>query len=411
MDRARPGKMGKYKPFVILSIILQAVGVIMLFSVPGLDNKFLVSVWVIAFYLVYDVGTSFIQPELIYRSMTQDETQRGKLMIGPRMMTMAAGMVMSGTIAIVAAVNVKINNLHTSFSITISAMMIACAVIALSGILCIKEKYIAEPDPEDEGVKITEFIQVIKNNKALRVRISSTVFSGFIYTCLFATCNYYVKWAYCANLTTGEIDTAAYGTFTLITSMMMFSPLILGTIIAVPMVKAIGSPIKMQRIDLMIQGIGFAVLVALQFTGILQKSPIPLFVCMAVIMIFMGADYVPAGMVTMEVMDYERYLNGKDRAAMVNSFGKLLEKAQSAFATAAVGVVLSAVGYIVDSVTGNYLGDLTKIPNLLNWFVVIMAVVPCICAFVAFFNLRKYPIDTELRKKIAETLRRKNVIE
>ena len=38
MDKAKPGKHGKYKPFVYLSIVLQAIGVICLFFIPHFSN-------------------------------------------------------------------------------------------------------------------------------------------------------------------------------------------------------------------------------------------------------------------------------------------------------------------------------------------------------------------------------------
>ena len=61
MDGAKPGKYGKYKPFFMLSIILTCVGVIALYALPaGIANKpIVVSVWVIFFYFVYDIGTSY----------------------------------------------------------------------------------------------------------------------------------------------------------------------------------------------------------------------------------------------------------------------------------------------------------------------------------------------------------------
>lgn len=399
MDRAKPTKWGKYRPFVFLSIILEAIGVIMLFSIPGVENKFVVAIWIIVFYLMYDIGTAFMNSELIYRSMTQDDKQRGTLTVGPRMVTMAAGILVSCIISIVAAVNVKIGNLHTSFSITVAVMVIACAIVAITGILNVHEKYIQEND-EEEKTRLTDILDILKTNKAVRVRVGATVFSGFIYNCLFATSTYYAKWAYCADLTTGEVDTALYGTFVLLISMMMFSPLILGTIIANPLMKKFGSAVKLTRFDLLLEGIPCGVLVVLQFTGILPNTPVPFFICMAIVCVFMGCDYVPSAVLNMEIMDYDRYVSGKSRAATVGSIGRLLNKAQTAFATAAVAFVLTAVGYVVDSETDTYLGDLSLMPALLNWFIVIMALIPFLFALIAWFILGKYPITDEIRAKM-----------
>ncbi|MPN22674.1 hypothetical protein SDC9_170057 [bioreactor metagenome] len=74
-----------------------------------------------------------------------------------------------------------------------------------------------------------------------------------------------------------------------------------------------------------------------------------------------------------------------------------MKKAQSAIATAAVGALLVAVGYVVDSATDTYLGELSAIPTLLNWFVVIMGAIPFVLGIVAWFIMRHYPVTNEDR--------------
>ena len=68
MDSAKVGKHGKYKKFYLISIIMTAVGTVALYSLPGAVVKvpFLVAVWVIFFYFVYDIGTSFNNQNLLY---------------------------------------------------------------------------------------------------------------------------------------------------------------------------------------------------------------------------------------------------------------------------------------------------------------------------------------------------------
>ena len=43
-----------------------------------------------------------------------------------------------------------------------------------------------------------------------------------------------MKWAYCADLTTGAVDTEKLGLLTMFSSMLMMMPLLLGTVIAHP---------------------------------------------------------------------------------------------------------------------------------------------------------------------------------
>ena len=106
MDKAKVGKHGKYKPFIIISIICESVGLAALFFIPGsiVTKPALVVIWVILAYLIYDIGASFYAPTLVYRTLTLDTAKRGKLMIAPRMLNMIIGMVCGSIISIVNGV-------------------------------------------------------------------------------------------------------------------------------------------------------------------------------------------------------------------------------------------------------------------------------------------------------------------
>ena len=62
-----------------------------------------------------------------------------------------------------------------------------------------------------------------------------------------------------------------------------------------------------------------------------------------------------------------------------------------------VGAVLIAIGYNVDSVTGNFLGDVANIPTMLNGFIIIMGLIPAVLAVIAALIYRKYPLDNKER--------------
>ena len=58
--------------------------------------------------------------------------------------------------------------------------------------------------------------------------------------------------------------------------------------------------------------------------------------------------------------------------------GSFIVKAQAALSAAIIGAVIMAIGYNVDPVTSEYMGELSQIPTMLNWFIVIMGLVPAI---------------------------------
>ena len=405
MDRAKVGKHGKYRPFLLLSTILIAIGLIGLFSIPVGEkpNVVLIGAWVIIFNLLYYIGVAFFALNPMLRTITLDPVERGKLMIGPRMVSMLVGMVGASLIAIISGVNEGIGNMRTSFTIVITAFVAIGTVISVVGLALVKEKHHPEEDPED-NVKLTDIFGMLKTNGALRIRLLDALFSGFIWTFLFATMTYYVKWAYCADLTTGAVDSAKLGLLSLFAAMLMFVPLILGTVIAAPLMKKFGSPIKFHRFLILAQSIPCLLLFVLELLGVLRMSPVPFFLCAAVVTIAIGADFIPGETINIEAMDYEIYKNGRDRSALCNACNKFLNKAQNAVSTVIISGILLAIGYEVDSVTDTFLGELSAIPTMLTWFIVVMGLVPGLLGIVAWLFLKKYPITDEIRVDMDQKL-------
>ena len=57
-----------------------------------------------------------------------------------------------------------------------------------------------------------------KSDKLVRINVTAALFSGFIWTFLFATMLYYIKWGLCADLTTGTVDNGKYALYSGIAS-------------------------------------------------------------------------------------------------------------------------------------------------------------------------------------------------
>ena len=409
MDSGKVGKHGKYKPFFMISIIMTAAGTILLYIMPDAvaANPVLVTVWVIFFYLVYDIGTSFNNGNLLYRTMTDDVNERSKLVIGPRLWVMIIGMLGSAMMMVIVAVNSFTGSYKKSYALVATVASLIAAVISVIGWLMVKEKHVVQQD-EEEKVKLKDFFELFKVNKAMVVHFCKNIFAGFIWTLLFATPTYYVKWGFCTDLSTGEVDMALLGTYSLIVSMMMLLPLLFGTFLATPLMKLLKSPIRLTRLNLLLQAIGGGVLFVAQILGVLQNTPWLFFLGMFIMALAIGVDFVPQSTVEMEIMDYTIYKTGKDRSALSGVVSKFLEKAQTALSSALVGAILIAIGYNVDSVTGDYAGDIANIPTMLNWFIVVMRLVPCILGIIAFVIYRFYPIDNTVRADMRKYLEEHN---
>ena len=125
---------------------------------------------------------------------------------------------------------------------------------------------------------------------------------------------------------------------------------------------------------------------------------------MAIIITAMGISFVPGEICMIEVMDYNIYMNGRDRSAQCNAANSFIGKMQAAFSTGIIGLTLAAIGYKVDSVTGGFTGDLSVMPHMLNMFAVIMGLVPAVLAIIGYVILRRYPIDNDLRERMKQEL-------
>lgn len=409
MDSGKKTKIGKYKPFFLISIIMTAIGTTCLYALPsGFASKpVLVVIWVVFFYLVYDVGSSFYKDNLLFRTMSNDVNERTKLVIGPRVWTMVLGVVASAFTAILVMVNQKIGNYHDSFALLVLIIIGISAALSLLGWLLVKERHVV--DDETDKVKISDFFELFKTNKPMVIFYLKCIFSGFIWTLVFATPTYYIKWGYCTDLSTGVPNMELFAMFSAVSGMMTLVPLLLGAALGRVLLKLFkNNPIRMTCFLLIMQAVGGGVLFVAQILGILQKSPTLFFVGMFIIAVGVGTDFVPQSVVEMEIMDYNIYKTGKDRSALTMVAGGFIMKAQNAFAAAIVGAVLVAIGYQVDSVTSEYVGELSSIPSMLNWFIVIMGLVPAILGVISALILRKYPIDDEERGRMRAYLDRKN---
>ena len=410
MDRGKRTKIGKYKPFFLLSILLTGIGCVCLYSFPSelASKPVLVVVWVIVFYFLFDVGTSFYKDNLLFRTMTNDPNERSKLVIGPRVWTMILGVVTSAFTAVLVAVNERVGNYHDSFAILITGIVGAAMVLSLIGWFLVKEKHSVQEE-KAEPVKFKDFFLLFKENKPMVVYYLKGIFSGFIWSLIFATPAYYIKWGFCTDLTTGVTNMEQYGVLNGISSMMMLIPLLVGAVIGRPLLKLFkNNPIRMTCFLLVVQSVGGAVLFITQMAGLLTKVPALFFVTLFIMAVGVGTDFVPQSMVEMEIMDYNIYKTGKDRSALTMVAGGFIVKAQAALSAAIIGAVLMSIGYNVDPVTSEYMGELSQIPTMLNWFIVIMGLVPAILGALSALILRTYPIKDDERRKIRECLDRRN---
>lgn len=411
MDRTKPGKLGKYKPYIIISIAITAISILALYCLPEFvsANPVFTVIYVLFFYIAYDIGTSFYAQNPLLQTMTQSTDIRAKLTVYPRVFGMLVSIPFAFVLQIIAGVNNSVGNMHDSFAIVTAAIVIPVALISFLGISCVKEgRYQGDTSGEAEKIGIKDIVNMFKTNKAMLVSKGSSIFSGFVWTLIFATTTYYIKYRFCADLATGEVDSAKFGLMTMLMGMMQMLPMMLGAVVGPAIVRKFGDAMKACKTFNWLQAIGLLLMFVLNLLGVFAlpgaAGAAIYMILLFLIMFVVGCAFVPGSVIGMECMDYGLWKTGKQSNALVESVSKFIEKAQTALSSAAVGALLIAVGYVVDSKTDTYVGELSALPGLLNSFMIISALLPAVLLIISNIILHFYPINKEVREQMQKEL-------
>ena len=412
MDNTKVTKYGKYKLYILISIIMTAIAIVLLYALPTSFAKkpVLVIIWVTAFYLMYDIGASFFADNPLKQTMSDDPIVRSKHQTLPRIVSTFVSIPFAFFLPMVAVLDKFIGDMHKSFALMTVFIMVPISILSFVGAMLVKEgKHIGGEHDENKKITFKDVIFLFKNNKALTSNFFATIFNGFIWTFIFATATYYIKWAYCADLSTGAIDGTKLGLYTGIMGGMMMLPSLLGAMAAPAIMRKLkGDPIRTTQLSLL-GGIGSGVFVfLLNAIGLLSKSPILFFLGLFLSLFFTSLNFVPSNVVWLECGDYNIYKTGKEMNGMINAVNKFLQKAQTALASGVVGLILIAIGYQVDSVTDTFTGSLDAIPNMLNWFIVVLGLFPAIVALISYLIYKfTYPITPQVREEMNLELKRR----
>ena len=413
MDGSKERRFGKYRFFTLLSVILCGVGIIVMFSIPeGVKaNRVLLPVWVLAGYILYEMGYAFNGTGPILQKITTDANIRTKMTSLIRMGVIVAIIPAVFFIPIATAVNKVIGNMGKSFSLTCVAIAAFSCAVSLLGTLLIKEPYLGSADVEKEEetkLRLRDIWDMLKHNKALWVHNAAFFIGNMAFGASSAVLVYFLKWFYCANMATGTVDEAAYASIYAIYGAVSLIPNFLTPLVAGFVVKKFGSVDRAARACTLTGGIGFGLMFVLYLLGILQKSPMIFIGLMLFAGIPSSIAVIPSMLLNTECADYVEYTTGRNMSAMTAAVNNIVNKATSALATLIPGIILMFVGYSVDAATGSYAGDLAGLPGMVNGLTVAMTLIPFLVSVAAWAIYRfAYPITPEFREKMTDELERR----
>ncbi len=402
IDSAKPHRFGKYRLFSLLSMLIASLAVIFLFSIPEAikGSQALLFVWVLLFYVLYSSGSSLFTVGPLIQTITRDTGRRSRLATYHRIVSVGLGIVFSFFMLLVNRVNLSIDNFGRSFSMMTITFTAGALLISLLSLLLVKED--CDMNVKKSKIEIRDILDIFRKNNAFTICFASSAFRGLVFTLMTATATYYTKWAYCADPMTGAFDAARLGRVMVLNGVAMLGPMLLATVISPTLITRLGSSIRVINVSNTITASGGLVMFSLQIAGILPLH-YELFLALLSVMVFgTGLNFVPSQTIALECIDYNIFKTGKSMAGMINALRRLLRKAQLALSTLAVGLLLAGIGYNVDSATGGYIGDLARLPAMLNGFMLISAGFPAIFSILSILINRFYPITDEIKKAMLD---------
>lgn len=412
IDSAKPKKFGKYRFFCLISLLLTTLSICFLYSIPsGLaENIVLLFIYVLAFYILYDMGAALWAHNALVQKMNFTVGERAKVSMIGRFLAIFVGAVFSTFMMIVNAINKIVNNFGKAFSLATVLLGVVSLVISVVMLLLVKEEETEDEkrvESNEDKMSFKDVINIFRVNKAFNINFFGQLFRGFVYALLTSTTAYYMKYAYCIDAN-GVFDGDAYGVYNILFMTISMAPMLLAAAVSPALMKKFDSSVKLMNLANYITLVAGVIAFILQLLGVLNLSFYIFGTLMFVLFFGNGLAFVPGTTLWMECMDYNTYKTGKPMSGSISALSAMLGKAQAALSTLFIGVILAVSNYEVDSITGNYVGDLAQLPSVLNWFVASCTIIPGAVALVSALIFKFYPITPEVKAQMQEAISKNN---
>ena len=376
----------------------------MMYGIPSLvkGNAIALWIWVLIGYLILETGGAMgaVATPLMQKAST-DPQVRSKITSFMRFGMVIAAIPFLFYIPIITMVGASTGNLGQAAStITVVCCLVFCGISVL-GLLLMKEPYREKVNEEHkEKIKVKEIIELLKTNKPLWAH-SIGVFVGGLATS--ASPAYFIRWGFCADMTTGEVDLVQFAALSGVASVIGLVPNFLCPFLFPIMMKLFKSPDKCIRVCYIMVAVGFSVIFGANVIGIL--TPTLLFIAYFFVMLASGMSAMLTIMLVTECADFAEYNLGRNMTALVNSVYNFTVKASSVIGTAIPGILLAIVGYSVNEETGAYMGELAKLPDMVEGLAMLIGPVPVVFAVIALIVYKVgYKITPEYREKMVAEL-------
>ncbi len=411
-------KFGKFKPWILIGAITNAVVLALIFSIPLKGTAY-----VIAFpflYLIWDM--TYTMNDIGYWSMlpslTSEPRERDIITSMSNLFAGLGTILANGLIPILTVGKMAIGNSAVTgykvVSIVIALLFIGCQSFVCAGV---KEKPLKPASAEKTGFK--QMVKIILNNKQvlwtafmlLFVNLSGTLLTAF------GTNYIYLSYGYEGSFTT--IFVVFYGA----ASGLSF--------VIYPIMTKFMKRIQIVRISFITTIIGYA---AFMLTGTFIKNPTVSFYVLCVESLFIGLGYsliyLIGAVCLSNTIEYNELLTGERNEALIFSVRPFMTKLSSSLQQVIIMIVYLAIGLTditnkISNAENSALSDpatwtaeykASYIESVLSGasdgmtFALrcVMAILPVVFMAVGFYIIsKKYKIDEDEYDKILSELNKR----
>ena len=420
MDRTN-GKFGKFRPFIVIGNVIMAVSVIVLYMITPMIPETMEWLRYVAFVLLYAVWViGYTFQTSVTRSgqtvLTNDPKQRPLFTIFNTIGSMA-GMGLMQFLAPIIRSNVADYSSADFYAFLTPIGIIVSIILSILAIIGIWEKdnskYFGIGGEEQENTKISEYVEIIKNNKPMQrlmvagagCKLALSIATNLTVLCMLYGCmmgNY--DGLYLPMMIVGYACSAPFFLLTVKTSQKHGQKASLMKYVGVAFLCYI--PV-LALLLLWKQGNPAWNLSLYNANGISINLYTILFI------IFFGIGYgayystadMPIPMVA-DCSDYETYRSGKYIPGIMGTLFSLVDKLVSSLSATIVGVAVSVIG-----LENLPTADTPYAPGM-NWVVIVLfCVVPMVAWGLTLLVMKGYELTGARMKEIQEiNVKRKEAI-
>ena len=408
MDRTN-GKLGKFRPYMILGNIIMAFSAFMLYCItPMIDESqmWLRYVAFIGLYMIWVIGYTF--QTSVTRSaqsvLTNDPKQRPLFTIFNTIGSMA-GMGLMQVLAPILRSNVGDYNTPEFYRFFAPIGIVISIILTILAVIGIWEKDNAKYfgiGGKQEAVKVSEYVSIIKANKPIQrlmiaggtCKLALSIATNMTVLCMLYGCmmgNY--DGLYLPMMVLGYVFSAPFFALTVSTSQKKGQKASLQ--------KYVGVALACYVVVLILLIMWDPTNPAMKLS-IMGENGLSLNLYTIVFILFFGLGYgayystadMPIPMVA-DCADYETYRSGKYIPGIMGTLFSLVDKLVSSLAATVVGIAVSIIGL------ENLPVAETPYSEGMNWVVIaLFCIVPMVAWTITLIAMRGYELSGPRMKEI-----------